>query len=69
MEFSAEQIAQLLSGTVEGNPQQIVSDMAKIEEGRPSTITFLANPKYEEHIYNTESTICIVNRSFLPSKA
>jgi UDP-3-O-[3-hydroxymyristoyl] glucosamine N-acyltransferase len=68
MEFSAEQIAQLLSGTVEGNPQQTVSDMAKIEEGRPSTITFLANPKYEEFIYTTQASIALVNKTFVATQ-
>lgn len=67
MEFTAIQIAQLLNGKVEGNPEQKVSDMAKIEEGRPGTITFLANPKYEEHIYTTEASIALVNEDFEPS--
>jgi UDP-3-O-[3-hydroxymyristoyl] glucosamine N-acyltransferase len=69
MEFTAEQIAQLLGGTIEGNAQQRVSDMAKIEEGKPGTITFLANPKYEEFIYSTNASIALVNHTFRPSKA
>jgi UDP-3-O-[3-hydroxymyristoyl] glucosamine N-acyltransferase len=69
MEFSAEQIAQLLGGTLEGNAQQRVSDMAKIEEGKPGTITFLANPKYEEYIYSTCASIALVNKTFQPTQA
>ena len=68
MEFTAQQIAGLLEGEIEGNPEATVCDMAKIEEGKPGTITFLANPKYEEFIYTTEATIALVNKSFVPEK-
>jgi len=68
MEFTAQQIAGLLEGEIEGNPEATVSDMAKIEEGKPGTITFLANPKYEEFIYSTEATIALVNKTFTPEK-
>ena len=64
MEFTAEQIAGLLNGEVDGNANAVVTGLAKIEEGTPGSLSFLANPKYEEHIYKTESTICIVNRAF-----
>jgi UDP-3-O-[3-hydroxymyristoyl] glucosamine N-acyltransferase len=68
MEFSAGQIAGILQGEVVGNPEASVSGLAKIEEGTPGALSFLANPKYEEYIYTTGSSICIVNRSFSPSK-
>ncbi len=68
MEFTAEQIAGLLGGTIEGNAQAKVSDMAKIEEGREGTITFLANPKYEAFIYTTKASIALVNNSFVAEK-
>lgn len=68
MEFTAQQIAGLLEGEIEGNPEATVSDMAKIEEGKPGTITFLANPKYEEFIYTTKATIALVNKTFVPEK-
>jgi len=68
MKFSAEQIAGLLEGEVEGNPTVEVHTLAKIEEGTPGALSFLANPKYEEHIYDTESSICIVNKTFEPSQ-
>ena len=68
MEFTAQQIAELLKGKIEGNSNALVSDMAKIEEGKPGTITFLANNKYEEFIYSTAATIALVNESFVPSR-
>ena len=69
MEFSAEQIAGILNGEIQGDAQSTVSDLAKIEEGKTGTLSFLSNPKYEEYIYTTGSSICIVNKSFTPSKA
>ena len=69
MEFSAEQIAGLLDGTVDGNPQVTVSKLAKIEEGVPGSLTFLANPKYTPHIYNTGSSIAIVANTFEPEES
>lgn len=64
MEFSAQQIADLLNGQIVGNANATVSGLSKIEEGKPGTLSFLANPKYEEHIYSTGSTIVIVNADF-----
>jgi UDP-3-O-[3-hydroxymyristoyl] glucosamine N-acyltransferase len=68
MEFTAEQIAALINGQVLGNPQVKVTGLAKIEEGQEGTLSFLSNPKYEEYIYSTKSSICIVNNTFDPSK-
>lgn len=68
MEFTAQQIAELLEGSVEGNPQVKVSNLAKIEEGKPGTLTFLANPKYEDFIYTTQSSLVIVNDSFVAAQ-
>jgi UDP-3-O-[3-hydroxymyristoyl] glucosamine N-acyltransferase len=68
MEFTAQQIAELIQGIIEGNPDQIIRDVSKIEEGRPETLTFLANPKYEHYIYDTNASVVIVNKSFVPQK-
>ena len=68
MEFSAEQIASILQGEVVGNAAVTVGGLAKIEEGHSGALSFLANPKYEEYIYKTQSSICIVNKSFEPAK-
>ena len=69
MEFSAEQIAGILDGTVVGDPNVTVTGLSKIEEGQSGTLTFLANMKYEEHIYSTGASIAIVNKEFNPSKS
>lgn len=61
MEFTAKQIAELIQGRVEGNADAKVSDFAKIEEGKPGAISFLANPKYQHYIYETKSSVVLVN--------
>ena len=53
MEFTAKQIADFLQGEVEGNPDVKVNNLAKIEGGKPQTLTFLSNPKYTHYIYVT----------------
>lgn len=68
MQFTAEQIAELLEGEVDGDPQVLVNDLAKIEEARGGTLTFLANPIYTEHIYRTKATIAIVEHGFKPAQ-
>ncbi len=68
MEFSAQQIAGFLNGTIEGDPNVKVSNFSKIEEGKPGTLTFLANLKYAHHIYNTEASIVLVNNDFKPKQ-
>jgi len=64
MEFSALQIAEMLGGTVEGNPASVVNNLSKIEEGKPGTLSFLANPQYTPYIYETEASIVIVGDDF-----
>ena len=61
MEFTAKQIAELIGGKVEGNEQAAVSSFAKIEEGQKGAISFLSNPKYTHYIYETQSTIVLLN--------
>ena len=68
MEFSAEQIAGILAGEVVGDKAAKVNALSKIEEGKTGTLSFLSNPKYEEYIYSTGATICIVNKTFEPTK-
>ena len=68
MEFSATQIASLLGGTVEGNDNITVSNLSKIEDGMPGTLSFLANPKYTNYIYDTNASIVIVNKSLTLEK-
>jgi len=68
MKFTAEQIAQVIKGKVEGDPEALVSDFAKIEEGKPESLTFLHNPKYEKYIYETRASVCIVGEDFKAEK-
>ncbi len=68
MKFSAQQIATLLNGTVEGNPDAAVSNLSKIEEGKPGTLSFLANPTYTPFIYETDASVVIVNKSLTLDK-
>lgn len=63
MEFTAQVIAGFLNGTVEGDANAKVNDVSKIEEGKPGTLCFLSNPKYEKYLYTTEASIVIVNNS------
>ena len=64
MKFTAAQIAGILEGEVEGNPEVEVDKLAKIEEGTEGAITFLANPKYTSFIYSTKASITIVRDTF-----
>lgn len=69
MQFTAIQIATLIQGKVEGNPDAVVSNLAKIEEAKEGDLCFLANPKYEDHLYNTKASVVIVSASFEPKQA
>ncbi len=68
MEFTARQIAELLKGTVEGNPDVNINNLSKIEEGKPGTMTFLANPFYTPYIYTTNASAIVVNKDFEPTQ-
>jgi len=61
MEFSAKQIADLIQGRVEGNEEAKIHTFAKIEEGKEGAISFLSNPKYTHYIYDTQSSVVLVN--------
>ena len=68
MEFTAQQIADLLGGEIQGNPLVKVNDFSKIEEGKPGTLSFLSNPKYSQFIYESQASIVLVNKDFHPEK-
>jgi UDP-3-O-[3-hydroxymyristoyl] glucosamine N-acyltransferase len=68
MKFTASQIASILEGEIDGNPEIEVSKLSKIEEGEPGSLTFLSNPKYTSFIYSTNASITIVNKSFKPEE-
>ena len=63
MEFSAKQFAQFVQGVIEGDENATVNTFAKIEDGKPGAISFLSNPKYTHYIYDTESSIVLVDKS------
>lgn len=69
MHIAAKEIAQLLGGELEGDGEALVDRPGKIEEGGEGTITFLANPKYEDHAYQTRSTVLLAGRDFRPGRA
>ncbi len=68
MEFTVEQIAQMLKGEIIGDKSLKINQLAKIEEGSTGTISFLANPKYEHFIYTTNATAVIVDNHFQAKK-
>jgi len=68
MEFTAQQIADFLGGEIQGNPSIKVSDFSKIEEGKPGTLSFLSNPKYSQYLYDSQASIILVNKDFLPER-
>ena len=61
MEFTAKQIADMIGGRVEGNENAAINAFAKIEEGKPGAISFLSNPKYTHFIYDTQSSVVLIN--------
>ncbi len=66
MEYTAKTIAEYLKGKVEGNPDVVINDVSKIENGKEGTLTFLANPKYSKYIYSTKASAVLVNKDFIP---
>lgn len=67
MEFTASTIAGFLNGEIIGNPNIKVNTVAKIEEGCSGALSFLANPKYEHYLYDTKSSVVLINKSFVPT--
>ena len=68
MEFSAKQIATFIQGEIVGDENATVHTFAKIEEGIPGAISFLSNPKYIPYLYETQSSIVLVNKDFTPEQ-
>lgn len=68
MEFTAQQIAGLLNGTIEGNGNVKVNSLAKIEEGKQGNLCFLSNKLYVNHAYTTDASVIIINKDFVLDK-
>lgn len=69
MKFTADEIAKVLNGTIEGNKDVEVNTLSKIEDAKAGSLSFLANPKYTSYIYETQASIVIVNKDFIAAKA
>ena len=69
MELTAKFLAQLLKGSVEGDENAVATKFAKIEHGKPGTLSFYANPKYEPFVYTSQASILIVGKDFQPKEA
>jgi UDP-3-O-[3-hydroxymyristoyl] glucosamine N-acyltransferase len=63
MQFTAQQIATLVGGRLEGNPNAKVSEVAKIEEAGAGSLAFISNPKYQEYLYSSKASIIIINEA------
>lgn len=68
MELTAKQLAEILGGTVDGNPEATVTSFAKIEHGKPGQLCFFANPKYEQYVYTSKASVLLVNCDFKPTQ-
>ncbi len=68
MQFTAKQLSQILGGTVDGDPEAVVTGFAKIEHGKQGKLCFFANPKYEQYVYSTKASILLVNKDFVPKE-
>ncbi|GHV34034.1 UDP-3-O-acylglucosamine N-acyltransferase [Bacteroidia bacterium] len=68
MQISVKQIAEILNAEIVGNPDAVISKLCKIEEGENEGLTFLANPKYTQYLYDSKATAVIVPKDFVPEK-
>ncbi|MDO4826221.1 MAG: UDP-3-O-(3-hydroxymyristoyl)glucosamine N-acyltransferase [Bacteroidia bacterium] len=68
MEFTARELAQILNGTVDGNPEARATSFAKIEHGKEGQLCFFANPKYEKYVYTSKASLLLVNADFSPKE-
>ncbi len=68
MNFKAEEIARFLKGEIIGDPGVSVSSISKIEDGKSGTLAFLSNPKYEHYLYDSDASVILVNRDFVPKR-
>lgn len=68
MQFTAKQISEFISGTIEGDEYAKVEELSKIENGKQGSLCFLSNPKYENYLYTTQASVVIVNKDFKPTQ-
>lgn len=68
IQFTVAQVAAFIGGSVDGDTEAVVSSFAKIEQGKPGDLCFLANMAYEQHLYSTQASAVIISEEFKPSK-
>src|SRR4051812_29630003 len=68
MEFTVNQLAAMLGGEVNGNGNEKINMLSKIQDAKKGQIAFLSNPKYEQYIYTTQASAVIVKKDFQPKK-
>jgi UDP-3-O-[3-hydroxymyristoyl] glucosamine N-acyltransferase len=68
MVFTVKEIADVIGGVIEGNPDAVITEFSKIEEGKEGGLSFLANTKYIPHIYTTKATAVLVSKEFVPTR-
>ncbi|HEX8608004.1 MAG TPA: LpxD N-terminal domain-containing protein, partial [Pedobacter sp.] len=68
MQFTAKQISEFINGTIEGDEDAKVQELSKIESGKPGSLCFLSNPKYESFLYSSNASVVIVSQDFVPSQ-
>ncbi|MCL1850581.1 MAG: UDP-3-O-(3-hydroxymyristoyl)glucosamine N-acyltransferase [Bacteroidetes bacterium] len=68
MTFTVSQIAEIISASIEGNPNITIHTICKIEEGVEGGLSFLANPKYTDFVYETKASAVMVSKDFVPEK-
>jgi UDP-3-O-[3-hydroxymyristoyl] glucosamine N-acyltransferase len=68
MQFTAKQISEFINGTIEGDADAKVQELSKIEDGKPGSLCFLSNPKYENFLYSSNASVVIVSQGFIPSQ-
>ena len=66
MEITAQYLAELLGGEIQGDPKTVVTGPARIEQARKGDVCFFANPKYEHYIYDTRASVLLINKDFQP---
>ena len=69
MQFTAEMIAGFLGGEVAGDKSAAVHTVSSIEDGKPGSLAYLTDPKYEKYVYTSQASVILVNKSFQPSAA
>jgi UDP-3-O-[3-hydroxymyristoyl] glucosamine N-acyltransferase len=68
MEITVLEIAAFLKGEIIGDPTLKINNVSKIEEGKPGSLSFLSNLKYDHYIYDTQASVVLVNESFVPER-